>query len=452
MGAVTDATNPGIATATTSSEYDSAYYKDANKVDPGFAALNFLLVGIPGLIKSGADAFDHISGTYDKRRNDQLLLNRTTKLNADAHTANVNAADAGAKLQKDTAQSQYDLATGNENTKVQTDDALQLKAIDKIMADSTLTLAQKLAYVDDQIASGLGTESTKLARQAKELAQQQYDLYGVGGAADLQKQQMDEQARSQKAQLDETARTQQETLDRNLSAARDNIMYLGGQRDASLATTDNVNTGLGISGEAANRQQSSASYQADRQLRDQALQAGYVLEQTPGELANKSVFDQAMSKALVGRNIINETLGTQIKFNNEGLASQTKFNNLLFDANLAKAKNTLRTNEQGFSSGIDGLISTDTTFRASALLGLDSTLANADLALTNAKNGADFSFESSNIQTDRAQFQINETADINKNFLLGVSQAILWASNPSVGAAASGFGKWWGSQQTGAPA
>ena len=382
----------------------------------------------------------------------QRQLNKQNALNKARHDANVTAATAGASLQKETAQGQYDLAQANENTKFQTDDQAQLDAINKAIQDPSLSLDAKLALIDGQVKAGLGTESAKLALNARMLAQQEFDLNGAGGAADLQRQQMELQKKQLLAkgdQMDAQDRRDLETLNRALTGAKENIMALGQQRDAGLAQSANASAAMGLSGEGIDRQVGAQTYGSDRQISSAANQAGYVLEQTPGELAKMSVFDQALHASLTGRNIGSELLAaSQVEGHQNYQAGLDAFalDSKTFEANIAKARVGLDSSRTGFGFDVYGLGAADTAFRASADFGLQTNIKSADLNLTNAMNDANFSFDQQNINTEGQQYRIDKAvSDGPMNLLQGVTQVALWATAPGVGAAMKGFSEWWGS-------
>ncbi len=346
-------------------------------------------------------AWDWLSGNKQKREDAQNLLDKQSALDKARHDANVALATKQAALQKSTAQGQYDLAQTNENTKFQVDDQAQLDAINKAVQDPSLSLDAKLALIDSQVKAGLGTESAKLALNARLLAQQEFDLNGVGGARDIQQRQLDSQ----------------------IQAGRGNILSMVQQRDAGLAEGANVSSALGLSGTGVERQVGAQTYGADSQIQAQALNAGFVLDQTPGELAAMSVFDRALQTSLTGRNLKTDA----------------------FAANVRSSQTQLDTAVTGFGFDVYGLGAADTAFRASADFGLKTNNANADLGLEGAISGADFSFQQSQINTEGQQYKIDQASNLDLNFLQGISQVALWASNPAVGAAATGFSKWWGS-------
>ena len=129
----------------------------------------------------------------------------------------------------------------------------------------------------------------------------------------------------------------------------------------------------------------------------------------------------------------------------------TDLNQRQFDANVKASRTQFDTSRTGFGFDVYGLGAADTAFRGQADFGLKTNFANADLGLEGAISGADFSFQQSQINTEGAQYKIDQTSNLTMNFLQGISQVALWASNPAVGAAAKGFGDWWGSNFNSTP-
>ena len=352
-------------------------------------------------------AWDLLSGNKANRENAQKILDKQTALDKARHDANVTLATKQADLQKTTAQGQYDLAQANENTKFQLDDQAQLDAINKAIQDPSLSLDAKLSLIDSQVKAGLGTESAKLALNARNLAQQEFDLNGVGGARDIQQKQ----------------------LESGIQAGRNNILAMVQSRDAGLAEGANVTAALGLGGTGVERQVSAQTYGANRQIQGQVTDAGFLLEQTPGELAAMSVFDQALNASLNGRNLKQDAFSANVR------SSQTAFD----------------TAKTGFGFDVYGLGAADAAFRGQADFGLKTNFANADLGLEGAISGADFSFQQSQINTEGQQYKIDQTSNLTMNFLQGISQVALWATNPAVAGAATGFSKWWGSNFNSTP-
>ena len=347
-----------------------------------------------------AKGYDDLTGASAARDKAQALLDKQAALDKARYDANVTAATSGAALQKTSAQGQYDLAVANENAKYQTDDSAQLKSLQDALGNSALSLDQKLSLIDSQVKAGLGTESTKLALNAKMLAQQEYDLNAVGGQRDLQQKQLTQQ----------------------LQGAQGNILGLQQGRDAGIAQGSNVDATLGLSGESIDRQGQVQQYEANRQIQSAAQQAGYILDQTPTDLTRGTVFDQALQASLSGDNL----------------------NQDLFSNNVARTRLGLDTSMQGFGNDVTGLSEADASFRASSDFGLKMNIDNADLALKNAISGANFSFQQSEINTEGQQYKIDQASNLGMNLLQGMSQVALWATNPAVGAGLTGFSKWLG--------
>lgn len=326
--------------------------------------------------------YDDLSGEGPKRRKEQALLDRQEALDKKRYDFTLR-----------TSAEQRDLAITNENIKFQTDDQAQIDAISKAINDGSMSLDQKLALIDSQVKAGLGTESTKLALNAKILAQQEFDLNGVGGARDIQQRQMEQ----------------------GITGATNNILSMTQQRDAGIAEGVNANTALGLSGTGTDRQVSAAEYGANQQIQSQAVGAGFFLNEDTNSLTSGSVFDQALQKSLSGQNLGRDAFNANVR------ANQTQF----------------EVSQQSFANDVFGLGAADTAYRAST-----------DLSYRSNVEGAALNLEGSQINTDAQQYKIDETSNLTMNFLLGVSQVALWASNPAVGAAASGAMKWWGSMQT----
>jgi hypothetical protein len=224
-------------------------------------------------------------------------------------------------------QDQYNLNIKAQDQKVQADDAGQLKGLLGKFSSSALTLDQKLALIDTEVKNGLGTESAKIAMEARNVAVQENDLYGTDGQRAIQQLQLDSQ----------------------LANAKDEITMGQQTRDAGLAEGGNVSAALGLSGQGVDAQQTTQAARANKTLASAARSAGFLVADTaPG--APTSIFDQALQLSLAGPNL----------------------NQKAFDATVKRNELTFRNNSEGLALDTTGLIQSDQNYRESARIAMDN--------------------------------------------------------------------------------
>ena len=165
-------------------------------------------------------------------------------------------------------------------------------------------------------------------------------------------------------------------------------------------------------------------------------------------MTNASTFDVALAASLAGRNRNSDNLASSQAFEHQSYQQGLDafaLDSATFEGNVSKAKLGLDTSMQGFGNDVTGLSAADASFRASSDFGLQTNMDNADLGLKNALAGNDFSFQQSQINTQAEQYKVDQESNFGMNFLQGVSQVALWATNPGVAAGLTGFGNWLGS-------
>lgn len=263
----------------------------------------------------------------------------TGMFQTDARNSKEAHAQAMLDRQRALAKEQYGLNIRSQDQKVQTDDAGQLTSLLDRMKGN-LSLEQKLALIDGEVKNGLGTESAKIAMEARNVAVQENDLYGTDGARAIQQLQ----------------------LDNSITNAKDEITGAQQNRDAGLAEGSNVSAALGLSGQGIDAQATAQAAGANRTIASAARSAGFLVPDTqPG--APTSVFDQALQLSLAGPNLNQRSFDATVKRNEVGFLNA----------------------KEGLALDTTSLIAADQNYRESARIARD----NADVSFDQMQWGID---------------------------------------------------------------
>ncbi len=274
----------------------------------------------------------------------------------------INQAQDQKRRQQELADKQYNLNILSQDQKVQSDDADQLQTLVDAMGDSTLSLDDKLALIDGEIAKGLGTESVKLAVEARTLAMQEFDLYGEGGARDLAKRGLDSQ----------------------LLTAGENIAQGQVNRDIGVSGIGATNAALGVEGVTATAQTSSAAHEANQAIQQAVRAAGYSIDALGAGGGDTAGFDLAVGLAMMGDNTYLQEFETESK----------------------RAEIALGSNMALFGNDVTSLDQADQNYRSAAGI---------------AREGAQINFDQMQWEIDRANKQ---RADWTLGLVTGLANGI----------------------------